>query len=43
MKLMRRLIDEVLQEKVDDGYFRAEDATRLARKILGENASRFFG
>lgn len=43
MKLMRRLIGEVLQEKVDNGYCRAEDANRLARRILGENASRFFG
>jgi predicted TIM-barrel fold metal-dependent hydrolase len=41
--LMRRLIGEVLQEKVDDGYFRAADGRRLARKILRENASQFFG
>ena len=40
--LMRRLIGEVLREKVDDGYFGPEDARRLARKILSENASRFF-
>ncbi len=39
---MRRLIGEVLQEKVDDGYFKADDARRLARKILSENAARFF-
>ncbi len=38
----RRLIGEVLEEKVDDGYFKADDARRLARKILGENAARFF-
>jgi len=43
MKLMRRLIGEVLQEKVDTGCFRAEDARRLARKILSDNASKFFG
>ena len=41
--LIRRLIGEVLQEKVDDGYFKPEDARRLARKILSENASEFFG
>ncbi len=41
--LMRRLISEVLQEKVDNGYFQADDARRLARKILYENASEFFG
>ena len=42
IRLMRRLIGEVLQEKVDQGYFKADDGRRLARKILGENASRFF-
>jgi hypothetical protein len=41
--LMRRLIGEVLQEKVDGGYFGSGDAERLARKMLSENASRFFG
>jgi hypothetical protein len=41
--LMRRLIGEVLQEKVDSGYFKPADGQRLARKILSENASRFFG
>ena len=41
--LMRRLIGEVLQEKVDSGYFKPDDARRLARKILSENASQFFG
>jgi len=40
--LTRRLIGQVLQDKVDDGYFTEEDARRLAGKILGENASRFF-
>ncbi|NQU36649.1 MAG: amidohydrolase family protein [Actinobacteria bacterium] len=43
MQLMRRLIGEVLQEKGDNGYFRADDARRLARKILSGNASKFFG
>lgn len=41
--LMRRLIGEVLQEKVDNGYFQVDDARRLARKMLSENASRLFG
>ncbi len=42
MTLARRIIGEVLQEKVSAGYFRAEDAHRLAAKILRENALRFF-
>jgi len=42
IRLMRRLITEVLQEKIDAGYFNPADAERLARKILSENASRFF-
>lgn len=42
MRLMRRLIGEVIQEKVDSGYFRPDDGRRLARKICSENASRFF-
>lgn len=41
--LMRRLIGEVLQEKVDADYFAAADARRLAKKLLAENASQFFG
>jgi hypothetical protein len=40
---MRRLIGEVLQEKVDSGYFQAADARRLATKILSANATQFFG
>lgn len=40
---MRRLIAEVLQEKVASGYFRADDGRRLARKILNDNAVKFFG
>jgi uncharacterized protein len=40
---LRRLVGGVLQEKVDRGYFRPEDGRRLARRILYENASRFFG
>lgn len=42
MKLARQLIGEVLEEKVSAGYFRAEDAQRLAAKILRDNALRFF-
>ncbi len=41
--LMRRLIGEVLQEKVEADYFAAGDARRLARKLLSDNASQFFG
>jgi hypothetical protein len=40
--LMRRLIGEVLQEKVDSGYFKPADGQRLARKIFTNNASQFF-
>jgi len=43
MRLARRLIAEVLSEKVEQGYFRLADAERLGRKILHENARRFFG
>jgi hypothetical protein len=43
VQLMRRLISEVLQEKVDNGYFLIDDAMRLARKILSDNAFQFFG
>ncbi len=39
----RRLIAEALEEKVRAGYFRADDAKRLARKILHDNAAAFFG
>jgi hypothetical protein len=37
------LIGEVLEEKLAAGYFREEDAQRLATKILRENAIAFFG
>jgi hypothetical protein len=43
MKLARRLIGEVLEEKVAAGYFRPEDAEILAGKILRDNALDFFG
>jgi uncharacterized protein len=42
MKLARQLIGEMLEEKVNAGYFRAEDAQRLAARIFRENAIRFF-
>lgn len=38
----RRLIGEVLNEKVANGYFRSRDAERLAIRILGKNAKEFF-
>jgi hypothetical protein len=43
MRLARRLLSEVLAEKVDQGYFAIDDALRLAEKILSKNAKRFFG
>jgi hypothetical protein len=41
MMLARQLIGDVLEEKVSAGYFSEDDAKRLARKILRENAVRF--
>ena len=43
IQLFRKLIGEVLQEKVANRYFAENDAKRLARKILYENAAAFFG
>jgi hypothetical protein len=43
LKLARKLIGEVLNEKVQAGYFRVDEAKRLARRILHENAVGFFG
>src|SRR5262245_37403285 len=40
--LARRLIGEVLQERVDGGYLDEEAGRRLARRILSENARDFF-
>ena len=40
--LMRERIGDVLAEKVRTGYFQPDDARRLARKILHENATTFF-
>ncbi len=41
-KHARNLISEVLQEKVDCGYFQESDARRLAEKIFSKNAIAFF-
>ncbi len=38
----RKLIAEVLEEKVQSGYFNESDALRLGKKILNENAKQFF-
>lgn len=43
MTLTRRLLGEVLVEKLAEGYFGVEDARRLAARILRENALQFFG
>lgn len=42
IRLARRLIGEVLEEKVQSGYFAPEDAERLAVKLLRGNALEFF-
>ena len=42
MTLARRILGEVLEEKVRGGYFTEADATRLASKILSDNASILF-
>jgi len=39
----RKLIGEVLEEKVSSGYFKESDARRLAEKIFHRNAAGFFG
>jgi hypothetical protein len=43
LKFARHLIGEVLQEKLEAGYFRMADARRLAEKILWRNGEAFFG
>ena len=43
IRTARRLLSEVLEEKVASGYFDESDARRLARKILYDNAAKFFG
>jgi uncharacterized protein len=42
LALGRRLIGEVLQEKISDGYLDEGAARRLAEKILHDNARAFF-
>ncbi len=42
MQTARRLIAEVLDEKLASGYFSRATAERLARRILHENAREFF-
>ncbi|HYY29957.1 MAG TPA: amidohydrolase family protein, partial [Chthoniobacterales bacterium] len=42
MKLARALIGEVFRDKLEAGYFGQEDAERLAKGILRENAMQFF-
>jgi hypothetical protein len=42
MRTARRLIAEVLSEKLAGGYFSRNTAERLARRMLHENARQFF-
>lgn len=42
LQAARREIGTVLEEKVRAGYFGREDALRLARRILADNAREFF-
>lgn len=42
LSLARRLIGDVLEQKLGAGYFTESDARRLARKILHDNAIAFF-
>jgi hypothetical protein len=42
LALGRRVVGEVLQEKLDGGYLDEAGAQRLARRILHENARAFF-
>jgi hypothetical protein len=43
VQLARRLIGEVLSDKLAEGYFGQDDAERLVKRILRENAIQFFG
>ena len=43
LQLARRLIGEVMSEKLTWGYFGQAEAERLCRRIFAENASAFFG
>lgn len=42
-RLARKLTGQALQEKIDDGYFRLEEAQRLGHRIFSENGRAFFG
>ena len=42
MQTVRRLIAEVLEEKLASGYFSRATAERLARRMLQDNARKFF-
>ena len=42
MQSFRSLLIEVLDEKVSNGYLRAEQALQLGQKILSHNAKAFF-
>ncbi len=42
ISLARRLLGEVLEEKYGADYFHADDARRLATRILRDNARQFF-
>ena len=42
MRTARRLIAEVLEEKLAGGYFSRATAERLAGRILHDNAREFF-
>lgn len=43
MSMARRILAEVLEDKIRDGYLAEDDARRLAPKILSDNAVSFFG
>jgi hypothetical protein len=43
IRLMKQLVADVLQEKINNRYFHVADAQRLARKIFSDNATAFFG
>ncbi len=40
--LARRVVSRVLTEKVEEGYLAEDEAVRLARRLLQENAAVFF-
>jgi hypothetical protein len=40
--MARKVVSEVLAEKVEEGYFSLEDAIRISEDILAENAWNHF-